>query len=75
MFWEKESFYVALLAAIVPLLNHFLGWDLEAGTLGLIIIPLIALIAGDKWESAKIAEAEARVSIAAIQAGVYDIEE
>ena len=75
MFYEKESFWMALLAILIPILNHFLGWGLEISTIAVIVIPLIALIIGDKWESVKVAEAEARIEIVAIEAGLYETKE
>ena len=72
MFWTEKGFWVALVGVAVPLLNHFLGWGLEAGMVIATILPAIAYILGVSWKDAEIEKAELAIDLEMVRRGVYD---
>jgi len=51
-FWKSKKWWVAIIAAVVPVANAVLGLDLDTAELSLVIIPLIGYIFGEAWTDA-----------------------
>ena len=51
-FWKSKKWWVAIIAAAVPVANAVLGLDLDTAELSLVIVPLIGYIFGEAWTDA-----------------------
>ena len=51
-FWRSKKWWVAIIAAAIPVANEALGLNLDATELTLIVIPLIGYIFGEAWTDA-----------------------
>jgi hypothetical protein len=51
-FWLMKKFWMAIVAALVPIVNYYMGLGLDPEAVALIIIPLIAFIFGEAWTDA-----------------------
>jgi hypothetical protein len=47
--WHKAAWWSAAIYVLIGLLNHFLGFGLDAAYLAVLIIPILAIIFGDAW--------------------------
>lgn len=47
--WYKASWWSAALYVVFVLANHFFGLGLEVGSVIALVIPIIAIIFGDRW--------------------------
>lgn len=51
--WYKYDWWYAILYALFVLANHFFGLGVDVGSLIALVIPLIAVIFGDRWIESK----------------------
>lgn len=51
-FWRSKKWWVAIIAAAIPVANNLLNLNLDATELTLIVIPLIGYIFGEAWTDA-----------------------
>ena len=51
-FYKSKKWWSAAIAAIIPILNHFLGWGINVEDLLLIVLPLIGYVVGEAWTDA-----------------------
>ena len=47
--WYSASWWAAALYVVFVLVNHFLGLGLEVEGLIALLLPILAIIFGDKW--------------------------
>ena len=52
-FYKSKKWWMAFIAAAIPVLNSSLGLDLDAQELATVVIPLIAYVFGEAWIDAK----------------------
>lgn len=51
-FWRSKKWWAAFIAAAIPVLNQFFGWNLNAEELAAVVLPLIAYVLGEAWADA-----------------------
>lgn len=51
-FYRSKKWWTAILAAVIPVLNHAFGWGIDAEELILIVLPLIGYVLGEAWTDA-----------------------
>ena len=51
-FWKSKKWWVAIIAALIPIANSAFGFNLDPTELTLIILPLIGYIFGEAWTDA-----------------------
>ena len=42
-FYHSKKFWASIVAASIPMLNHYFGWDMDADKVMTIMAPLMAL--------------------------------
>ena len=45
-FYHSKKFWASIVAASIPMLNHYFGWDMEADKVMTIMAPLMAYVFG-----------------------------
>jgi len=51
-FYKSKKWWTAVLAALVPVVNHAFNLGLDAAEVAIIIIPLIGYVLGEAWTDA-----------------------
>lgn len=51
-FWRSKKWWVAIIAAAIPVVNNLLNLNLDATELTIIVLPLIGYIFGEAWTDA-----------------------
>jgi|TARA_A200000159_G_scaffold88123_1_gene81623 hypothetical protein len=45
-FWKSKKFWAASMAVLVPMLNHFLGWNMDHEAVTTVMTPMLAYVVG-----------------------------
>jgi uncharacterized membrane protein len=51
-FFKSKKWWTAVIAALIPIANNVLGWELDPIELMAVVIPLIGYIMGEAWTDA-----------------------
>ena len=51
-FWRSKKWWVAIIAAAIPVANNLLNINLDATELSIIVLPLVGYIFGEAWTDA-----------------------
>ncbi len=52
-FWQSKKWWMAILAASIPIINRIAGIDLDAGEIWIAVGPMIAYILGQSLDDMK----------------------
>lgn len=47
--WYKAEWWAAALYAVIVVLNYYLGLGIDVAPLVALVVPVLAIIFGDKW--------------------------
>ena len=48
-FYASKKWWMAAIAALIPIINTSFGLDLDPSELATVIVPLIAYVVGEAW--------------------------
>jgi len=52
-FWRSKRWWLAVIAVLIPIASHALGWELDTGEIMAVITPIVVYILGQSYVDAK----------------------
>ncbi len=52
-FWQSKRWWLAVIAVLIPIASHALGWELDTGEIMAVITPIVVYILGQSYVDAK----------------------